>query len=175
MDNFQYPIGKFERVGQISAEQRAEWIKQIAETPDKLRSAVSGLSAEQLDTPYRHGGWKVRQVVHHLPDSHMNGYIRFKLALTEQNPIIKPYMENRWAELDDYHNTPIEVSIILLESLHERWVTLLSNLQDTQFSRTFTNPESGDTSSLESALGLYAWHGRHHIAHITSLRERMGW
>ncbi len=105
----------------------------------------------------------------------MNSYIRFKLALTEENPIIKPYMENRWAELDDYRNTPIEVSLILLESLHERWITLLSHFQDTQFLLTFTNPESGDTLTLENALGLYAWHGRHHVAHITSLRERMGW
>lgn len=175
MDNFQYPIGKFEPVTEISAEQRAEWVKQIAETPAKLRSAVSGLSAEQLDMPYRPGGWTVRQVVHHLPDSHMNSYIRFKLALTEENPIVKPYMENRWAELNDYQNTPIEVSLMLLESLHKRWVTLLSNLEDTQFSLTFTNPDSGDTLSLETTLGLYAWHGRHHIAHITALRERMGW
>ncbi len=175
MENLQYPIGKFEPVRKVSAEQRIEWIKQIAETPTKLRSAINGLSAEQLDTPYRPSGWIVRQVVHHLPDSHMNSYIRFKLALTEENPIIKPYMENRWAELDDYRNTPIEVSLILLESLHERWITLLSHFQDTQFLRTFTNPESGDTLTLENALGLYAWHGRHHVAHITSLRERMGW
>ncbi|MFB5191840.1 YfiT family bacillithiol transferase [Alicyclobacillus fastidiosus] len=175
MRDFQYPIGKFERMGKVSAEQRVEWIEQIAETPTKLRSAISGLSGEKLDTPYRPGGWTVRQVVHHLPDSHMNSYIRFKLALTEENPIIKPYMENLWAELTDYQNTPIEVSLILLESLHGRWVTLLSNLEDTQFSLTFTNPESGEILSLETALGLYAWHGRHHIAQITSLRERMGW
>lgn len=175
MDNFQYPIGKFERVDKVSTEQRTEWIKQIAETPTKLRSAINGLSVEQLDTPYRHGGWTVRQVVHHLPDSHMNAYIRFKLALTEEKPIIKPYMENRWAELDDYRNTPLEVSLTLLESLHQRWVALLSNLRDSQFELTFTNPESDDTIAIGTALGLYAWHGRHHIAHITSLRERMGW
>lgn len=174
MKNLQYPIGKFERVDKASDEQRAEWIKQIEETPTELRSAVEGLSAEQLDTPYRPGGWTVRQVVHHLPDSHMNSYIRFKLALTEENPIIKPYMEDRWAQLNDYHVTPVEVSLTLLESLHQRWVTLLSSLQDTQFSLTFTNPESG-ALSLETALGLYAWHGRHHIAQITSLRRRMGW
>lgn len=174
MDNFQYPIGKFESVGTVSAEQRAEWIKQIDEAPSELRSAIQGLSAEQLDTPYRPGGWTLRQVVHHLPDSHMNSYIRFKLALTEENPIIKPYMEDQWAQLNDYCATPVEVSLTLLESLHERWVTLLSSLQDTQFSLIFTNPESG-TLSLETALGLYAWHGRHHTAQITSLRRRMGW
>jgi len=176
MDNFQYPIGKFERIDKISTEQRNEWIKQIAEAPSELRSAIGGFSVEQLDTPYRPGGWTVRQVVHHLPDSHMNSYIRFKLALTEENPIIKPYREDRWAQLDDYRAaTPVEVSLTLLESLHERWTLLLANLQDAQFLLTFTNPESGVTLSLETAVGLYAWHGRHHIAQINSLRERMRW
>lgn len=175
MDKLRYPIGEFEPVERVSAEQRNEWIRQIAETPRELRSAVRGLSEEQLNTPYRNGGWTVRQVVHHIPDSHMNSYIRFKLALTEESPTIKPYMENRWAELVDYLHTPIEVSLTLLESLHERWVTLLSDLDHHQWSRTFTNPESGDTLSLQTAVGLYAWHGRHHVAHITSLRERIGW
>ena len=175
MDNFRYPIGRFERIDKISTEQRNDWIQQIAAAPGNLRSAVKDLSTEQLDTPYRPGGWTVRQVVHHLPDSHMNSYIRFKLALTEENPIIKPYMEDRWAQLDDYRDTPIEVSFTLLESLHARWTKLLLNLQDSQFLLTFTNPESGDCLSLETAVGLYAWHGRHHIAQITSLKERMGW
>ncbi|WDL98385.1 YfiT family bacillithiol transferase [Alicyclobacillus sp. ALC3] len=175
MDDFRYPIGKFQNRNKISAEQRADWVKQIAEAPTELRVAIHGLSSEQLDTPYRTGGWTVRQVVHHLPDSHMNSYIRFKLALTEDKPIIKPYQEERWAELNDYRDTPIEVSLILLETLHHRWVTLLSNLQDEQCVRTFTNPESGDVLSLETALGLYAWHGRHHVAQIRSLRKRMGW
>ncbi|QQE79215.1 YfiT family bacillithiol transferase [Alicyclobacillus sp. SO9] len=175
MENFQYPIGKFEHNEKISIEQRNQWIQQIAETPRELRSAIEGLSVEQMDTPYRLGGWTVRQVVHHVPDSHMNGYVRFKLALTEENPVIKPYLEDRWAQLDDYRETPVEVSLALLDSLHQRWTTLLSNLQDAQFLLTFTNPESSEAVSLETAVGLYAWHGRHHVAHITSLRERMGW
>lgn len=175
MDNFKYPIGKFERVDKVSTAQREEWIKQIADTPSNLRSAVNGLSAQQLDTPYRISGWTVRQVIHHLPDSHMNGYIRFKLALTEEKPIVKPIVEHRWADLDDYRNTPIEVSLMLLDTLHKRWLVLLSDLRDSQFDHTYTNPESGDTLSLGTALGLYAWHGRHHVAHITSLRERLGW
>lgn len=175
MDNFRYPIGKFEPMDKVSTEQRNAWIEQIAATPQELRFAIAGLSDHQMDTPYRSGGWTVRQVVHHLPDSHLNSYIRFKLALTEENPIIKPYLEDRWAQLEDYDVTPVEVSLTLLESLHERWVTLLSRLEDAQFLLTFTNPESGDTLSLQTAVGLYAWHGRHHIAQITSLRERMGW
>lgn len=175
MDTFQYPIGKFEPSETVDNEQREAWIKQLADTPAILRTVVRGFSEQQLDTPYRPGGWSVRQVVHHLPDSHMNSYVRFKLALTEDCPTIKPYKENLWAQLDDYQNTPIDVSLTLLDSLHARWVRLLSSLTDCQFSRTFTNPESGATFTLETALELYAWHSRHHIAQITSLKERMGW
>jgi uncharacterized damage-inducible protein DinB len=149
-------------------------IDEIAEAPGKLRAAVEGLSAEQLDTPYRPDGWTVRQVVHHVPDSHLNSYCRFKLALTEDEPAIKAYQEDRWAELDDSRATPIEVSLALLESLHLRWVTLMKSLAPDEFNRTFRHPEIGVVSLAKNAC-LYAWHGRHHTAHITSLRDRMGW
>lgn len=175
MNDFQYPIGKFQPKGEVSTEQRNEWIRQIAETPQNLRLAINDLSEEQLNTPYRPGGWTVRQVVHHLPDSHMNGYIRFRLALTEEQPTVKPYIESRWAEIGDYTREPVDESVVLLESLHGRWGSLLSCMTDSDFAKTFINPESGDTFSLDLALGLYAWHGKHHISHITSLRDRMGW
>jgi len=134
---------------------------------------VAGLSEPQLDTPYRPGGWTVRQVVHHVPDSHINSYVRFRLALTENEPTVKPYDESRWAELADSRTAHIETSLALLESLHERWVLLLRSLSPADFRRQFRHPELGAVS-LEKNLALYAWHGRHHVAHITSLRERMG-
>lgn len=174
MHALRYPIGTYDAKQNISEEQRQHWITEISVTPRSLGSAVEGLSSEQVDTPYRSGGWTVRQVVHHLPDSHMNSYIRFKLALTEEQPTIKPYMEDRWAQLADYHNTPIETSLALLTSLHQRWVTLLKSLHPTDFSRTFKHPESG-VLTLDQTVGLYAWHGKHHVAQITSLRERMNW
>jgi len=149
-------------------------IAEIAQAPAKLRAAVEGLSPEQLDTPYRPGGWTVRQVVHHVPDSHLNSYCRFKLALTEDEPTIKAYHEDRWAELDDSRSAPIEVSLAMLESLHKRWVLLMKSLAPADFARTFRHPEIG-LVSLAKNVCLYAWHGRHHAAHITSLRERMGW
>jgi hypothetical protein len=132
------------------------------------------LSTQQLDTPYREGGWTVRQVAHHVPDSHMNAYVRFKLALTEEDPVIKPYAEDRWARLGDTQATPIEVSLALLESLHSRWVGLLRSLRPEDWKRTFRHPELG-LVSLEKNLAMYSWHGRHHVAHITELRKRMGW
>src|SRR5262249_10530754 len=138
------------------------------------RTAVQGLSPQQIETPYRDGGWTVRQVVHHVPESHMNAYIRFKLALTEDEPTIKPYREDRWAQLPDCQATPLEVSLALLESLHERWVGLLHLLKPEDWKRTFRHPELGIVS-LEKNLALYSWHGRHHVAHITELRKRMGW
>jgi hypothetical protein len=137
-----------------------------------MRAAVASLSPEQLDTPYRPGGWTVRTVVHHVPDSHINSYVRFKLALTEDEPVIKPYDEAAWAKLVD--SGPIEPSLTLLESLHERWVQLLKTLSDADFARQFRHPELGAVR-LDQNLALYAWHGKHHVAHITSLRERMGW
>jgi uncharacterized damage-inducible protein DinB len=149
-------------------------VTEIEQAPAQLRSAVSGLEAAQLDTPYRPGGWTVRQVVHHLPDSHLNSYVRFKLALTEEEPLIKPYDEAAWAELADTRDTDIAVSLTLLDSLHQRWTVLLRSLASTDWRKTFRHPELG-TMSLEKTAALYAWHGRHHVAQITSLRERMGW
>jgi uncharacterized damage-inducible protein DinB len=173
-DSLRYPVGPFDMESEPDAKERLQLIDQIAETPSRLRAAVRGLSDEQLDTPYRPGGWTVRQVVHHVPDSHLNSYVRFKLALTEDKPTIRPYMEDRWAELEDSRITPLEVSLSLLEALHERWVLLLRSLSTEDFERTFRHPDLG-LVSLNKNLALYAWHGRHHIAHITSLAKRMDW
>ena len=169
-----YPVGRFQRDVEPTPERRREWIDAIAETPALFRAAVQGLSDQQLDTPYRDGGWTVRQLAHHVPDSHMNAYIRFKLGLTEDNPLIKTYDEARWAELGDVGATPVETSLATLELLHERWVGLLRSMTDEQWARTIQHPEWGPMR-LESLLALYAWHGRHHVAHVTRLRERMGW
>lgn len=174
MPDPRYPIGKFHYEGPPSEQQRRQFLDEIASTPANLRAAVRGLSPAQLDTPYRDGGWTVRQVVHHVPDSHLNSYVRFKLALTEDDPTIKPYAEDRWAELADSKSTPIEVSLTLLDSLHDRWVRLLRSLNADDWKRTFRHPELG-AMTLEKNLALYAWHGRHHVAHITELRKRMGW
>lgn len=154
---------------------RTAYMAQIATLPDLVRSAVLGLSPEQLGTPYRPDGWTVRQLLHHLPDSHLNSYTRFKLALTEDNPTIRPYDEHAWAELADVEATPVAVSLALLEALHIRWVKLLRNLTDAQWQRTFFHPESQRKFTLDQALVLYAWHGRHHLAHITELRKREQW
>ena len=174
MSDLRYPIGKFSTEGVALATERAHFVAQIEQAPAELRAAVQGLSREQLDTPYRPEGWTVRQVVHHVPDSHMNSFIRCKLALTEEEPTIKPYDEDSWARLGDVRNTAVEVSLSLLESLHQRWVVLLRSLRDEDWSRNFRHPELG-LMSLEKNLALYAWHGRHHVAHITALRERRGW
>ncbi len=174
MNDYRFPVGKFTYSGPPSEEQKQTFLTEIAQTPSQLRAAVQGLSAEQLDTPYRPGGWTVRQVVHHVPDSHLNSYVRFKLALTEENPTIKPYAEDRWAELGDTKTTPIEVSLTLLDSLHDRWVRLLRSLSPEEWKKTFRHPELGEMN-LEKTLALYAWHGRHHVAHITELRKRMSW
>jgi len=173
MNDPRYPVGKFSYSGPPSAEQKREYLDNIEQTPARMRAAASGLTDAQLNTPYREGGWTVRQVVHHVPDSHMNSYIRFKLALTEEGPTIKPYLEDRWAELPDSQQ-PIEVSLVMLESLHRRWMVILRNLGEADWKRTFSHPELG-SMTLEKNLALYSWHGRHHVAHITSLREKMGW
>lgn len=174
MNDLRFPIGKFSYSGSLTPEQKNTFLDDIAQTPSRLRSAIEGLSPEQLDTPYRPEGWTVRQVVHHVPDSHLNSYVRFKLALTEENPTIKPYAEGLWAELGDTKATPIEVSLALLESLHDRWVRLLRSLTPEQWKRTFRHPEAGEMN-LEKTLALYSWHGKHHVAHITELRKRMTW
>ncbi len=172
--DLRYPIGKFSYEGPANTEQRLQHFKNIAETPTRLREAVYGLTPAQSDTPYRPDGWTVRQVAHHIPDSHLNAYIRFKLALTESEPVIKPYDEARWAELADTRNTPIEVSVMLLDSLHQRWTVLLQSMKPADFALKFRHPERG-VMTLDETLALYSWHGRHHVAHITALRERMGW
>jgi uncharacterized damage-inducible protein DinB len=169
-----YPVGKFHFDGPLTTEQKQAFLTDVTQTPENLRAAVKGLSDPQLDTPYRDGGWTVRQVVHHVPDSHMNAYVRFKLALTEDDPTIKPYAEDRWAELADTKVTPVDVSLVLLDTLHYRWVQLLRSLAPEDWKRTFRHPELGPMT-LEKTLALYAWHGRHHVAHITELRKRMSW
>jgi uncharacterized damage-inducible protein DinB len=174
MTDLRYPIGKAEMEPELTPERRRELIGQLEAMPDRLREAVAGLNAEQLDTPYRPGGWTVRQVIHHVPDSHLNAYIRCKWALTEDRPTIKTYEEARWAELPDSRSAPIEVSLALLENLHRRWVALLRALPAADFARTIQHPEWG-LVNLDQLLGLYAWHGRHHVAHVAALRERMGW
>src|SRR5688572_26371057 len=172
--DLRYPIGRFRKVASLTAAEREAAIDAIAATPIRLRAAILGLTPEQLDTPYRPDGWTVRQLVHHVADSHINSYVRFRLAMTEDNPAIKSYEEARWAELEDARNAPIEISLALLDALHQRWVRLLRSLGPDDFSRTVNHPEHG-TISLDSLLALYDWHGRHHVSHVTRLRQRMGW
>ena len=173
MVDLQYPVGKFRPKPEITDAERQQLIKQVAEAPKKLRSAVADLNKKQLDTPYRPGGWTVRQVVHHVPDSHLNAYVRFKLGLTENQPTIKPYEQQLWAELADA-KAPIDISLNLLDALHQRWMIILKSMKPEDFARLINHPESG-IQNLDRVLQLYAWHGRHHTAHITTLKERMGW
>lgn len=174
MTDLRYPIGNFQPQQSITDQQRSELIQQIADAPARVRAAVKGLHEDQLSTPYRDGGWTVRQVVHHLPDSHLNAYVRFKLAMTEDGPMVKTYHENLWAELHDARTADIALSLSLLDSLHARWVIFMNSLPSTEFGRTYTHPDYGSVK-LDYLVQLYAWHGRHHAAHITSLRERKGW
>jgi uncharacterized damage-inducible protein DinB len=169
-----YPIGKFEAPASITPAQRTQLIDAIAAAPAAMRAAVTGLKPAQLDTPYREGGWTVRQVAHHVADSHMNAYVRIRLALTEENPTVKTYDEAKWAELPDARTLPPEVSLALLEVLHERWVTLLRSFTAAQWARTYAHPEYGKVN-MEWVLAQYAWHGRHHTAQITTLRAQRGW
>ena len=173
MTDQRYPIGKFTPVPSLTATERAACIEQVAAAPAGFRRAVANLTDAQLDTPYRDGGWTVRQVAHHLPDSHMNAYMRFKFGLTEDAPAIKTYEEKDWAMTPETR-APIGMSLDLLTALHQRWVTLLRAMTPGDFARTIKHPQWG-TPSLDAMLALYAWHGRHHTAHVTSLRERMGW
>jgi uncharacterized damage-inducible protein DinB len=174
MTDPRYPIGRFEVPTEVTDAERAAFVDQIAALPGEIRQAVAGLDDSKLDTPYREGGWTIRQVVHHVPDSHLNAYTRFKLALTEPTPTIKTYEEARWAELPEARSAPITVSLALLDALHERWVLLLRVLAPAQFTRAFRHPEMG-LMTLNQQVAMYAWHGRHHLAHIQSLRNRMGW
>jgi uncharacterized damage-inducible protein DinB len=173
LEVLRYPIGRFTLATSNLPGVRATQIETLRLLPERLRAAVNGLSDSQLDTVYREGGWTVRQVVHHVADSHANAYIRFKLALTEDWPVIKPYREAGWAKLAD-SRLPIEVSLALTAALHERWVALLESLVEDDFQRGYTHPEMGRVS-LATALAMYEWHSLHHTAHITSLRARQGW
>lgn len=173
-DDLRYPIGSWRPpTGAVTPDWRANHIRDIAELPAQMRAAVAGLSEQQLDTPYRPGGWTLRQVVHHVADSHANGFIRQKLALTEANPTVKPYDEERWAELPDA-KLPIDVSLRMLDAIHERWAALLRALPAERFGAPYQHPQSGP-QTLDSSLSNYSWHGRHHVAHITALRRREGW
>src|SRR5438270_9890962 len=174
MTDLQYPIGKFQKKESISASERSAMIDEISRTPAKLRAAVKGLSAAQLATPYRPDGWTVLQLVHHVADSHANAYIRFKLALTENEPTIKTYDEKKWAELEDSRTTPVEVSLSMTDAVHHRWNVLMRAAKPQDFARTLRHPEMGPMN-LDALLQLYYWHGQHHVAHVTRLRERNGW
>lgn len=178
MSDLRYPIGRFTWTDPASEEEsaanRVRYIDVLAKLPANMRAAVQNLSPDQLSTPYRPDGWTVRQLVHHVPESHMNAYIRFKLALTEDNPQIKPYNEAEWAKLPDNNVTPVDVSLQLLSTLHARWVDTLQCMRPSDFARTLFHPEHGSLT-LDRMLAMYAWHSSHHLAHVTTLRERMGW
>lgn len=174
-DDLRYPTGRFSFDSEVTPEKRAKSIAAIREAPAAFRSAVRGLNDAQLNTPYRPDGWTVRQVVHHVPESHMNAYTRFKLGITEDNPTITPYDEHAWASLPDVPREPIETSLALLDALHKRWVTLLETMKPEAFARTVVHPEYQRPLTLDYLLQMYAWHGRHHTAHITELRKRSGW
>lgn len=171
MTDLRYPVGRLSYDPDVTPDKRRQWIRQIAEAPAALRAALAGLSQSQFDTPYRPGGWSVRQLAHHVADSHMNAYIRFKLALTEHEPTIKPYDQQAWSTLADTARTPVEVSLSLLDALHRRWSVLLESMAETDFARRLIHPDNGPMT-LDQVLQLYAWHGRHHVAHVTELRRR---
>ncbi len=173
-EDLRFPIGRFSWPETVTPEDRERYIGIIASLPARLRAAAEGLTEAQLETPYREGGWTLRQVIHHVPDSHMNSYVRYRLALTEDEPLIKPYDEAAWATLPDVASTPVETSLCLLACLHERWVNLLRGLSETEWKKTFRHPEIG-LVTLEKNLALYAWHGDHHLGHLTVTRTRHGW
>jgi hypothetical protein len=174
LERLRYPVGRFDPKGELPANARGGALDSIAGTPDRFRKAIAGLTSEQLDTPYRDGGWTIRQVIHHVPDSHVNAYVRFKLALTEETPTIKTYDEAAWARLEDSRATPIESSLAMLESVHRRWDIVMRAMSDTDFGRRLNHPEWGNLD-LNFMVRMYEWHGRHHAAHISALRHRMGW
>lgn len=173
-DDIRYPVGLYVKPAGITPADRVRFVEEIAAAPANLRNAVAGLNDARLDTPYREGGWTVRQVVHHLPDSHVNAYIRFKLALTSSDPLIQTYDEALWAGLPEAKSGPVEISLALLDAIHNRWIAAIRSLPAGSFARRYRHPESGLTS-LDEQLAHYAWHGRHHVGHITALRRRMGW
>ena len=173
-DSHRYPVGRFTMPGTLTPAHRTAAIEVLAAFPAQFRAAVHGLDAAQLDTPYRDGGWTVRQVVHHVPESHMHAYCRLKFALTEDNPTIKPYDEGAWSSFADQASAPIEASLQIVEGVHGRFVTLWRLMTPAQFARTLQHPENGPMT-LDDLLGMYAWHSRHHLAHITSLRQRKAW
>ncbi len=167
MPDARYPIGKFHAEPNPTAALRAQWLDDLAQAPAQYTAAINALTPQQMDTPYREGGWTARQVVHHVADSHMQSYARFRFALTEDTPLIKPYAEDLWAELPDARTAPPEISLSLLEALHHRWVLLLRSLSDAEWQRAFRHPQMGGMT-LEKALNLYSWHGRHHLGHLRS-------
>ena len=176
MTDLRYPIGplKDHTKDHTTAEEKASLMDEIEAAPTKLRAAVAGLDDAQLDTPYREDGWTVRQVVHHVVDSHVNAYVRFRWSLTEDAPMIKPYEEKEWARLPDAIGAPVEVSLNLLDALHARWLILLRAMRPEDFERRWVSPDFGELS-VDVLLQIYGWHGKHHVAHITALREREGW
>lgn len=175
MTDLRYPIGRADTTIPGTPERRQAWVDDLVRAPDALRAAVRGLTPAQLDTPYRPGGWTVRQLVHHVPDSHANAYIRFKQALTQDMPTIMAYDEAKWAELADSRAVPIDVSLAMLDAIHQRWVALLRAMPPQAFARGYEHPEHQRRFTLDEALSLYSWHSRHHVAHITALRAREGW
>jgi hypothetical protein len=174
LGDLRYPVGPFTMASALDPSRRQQCLTEIGETPGRVRDAVAGLTADQLDTPYRPGGWTVRQLIHHLADSHLNAYIRTRLALTEDEPAIKTYEQDRWATLADARTAPPEWSLALLDALHARWSALLHALAPADFARTLRHPELG-LMTIDGLLAMYSWHGRHHVAHITGLRQRAGW
>ena len=175
LQQLKYPIGGYKRPEVITPGIRENWIREIATLPGRLEAALAGWTDEQLDTPYRSGGWTVRQLVHHIADSHLNAHCRIRLALTEDKPTIKPYKQDEWVKLADVQSLPVSYSLDIVRGLHARWAFLLKNLNDNELQRSFVHPEHGTSFTVEGMIGLYAWHGNHHLAHIVELGKRNGW
>ncbi|NJL76574.1 MAG: putative metal-dependent hydrolase [Saprospiraceae bacterium] len=174
LEQLRYPIGRYQRLSVIDETQIQEWKNDIAALPMLLKSAVAELTEANIEIPYRAGGWNVRQITHHLADSHINAYVRFKLALTEENPTIKPYLQDRWSDLQDAQHAPLAWSLMLLEGVHQRWGMVLDTMRLEDYQRTFVHPEFKEALRLDFTLGLYAWHGKHHLTQIVNFKERYG-